>query len=263
MLISSSSGWWRRSPRLLVFRMRFPGPLRPNRGTGAARICSADAGLVGERRDLPDLSALLPGFRRGRDRRPGGDRLAAAQLEWLGVDGIWLSPIYPSPLADYGYDVSDHSSIAPEYGTFEDFDLLLADAHGRGIRVLLDLVVSHTSIEHPWFREHPERYSGRRRRPDPPNNWLASFGGSAWSRDERSGRLYLHSFFPEQPDLDWRCEDVRVAMAAMIRGWTDRGVDGFRVDAIDRVMKDAALRDDPPASEPFPLPSRPASRVSI
>ena len=191
-----------------------------------------------------------------------GIRSRLPYLQWLGVDAIWLSPIYPSPLDDYGYDVTDHSGIAAEYGSFDDFDRLLEETHERGMRLLLDLVASHTSIEHPWFREHPERYfwapDGA---PDPPNNWKASFGGPAWSRDPVSGRTYLHSFFVEQPDLDWRRPDVREAMSSMIRGWRERGVDGFRVDAIDRVMKDEALRDDPPAAEPFALPVAPEQQM--
>jgi alpha-glucosidase len=173
-------------------------------------------------------------------------------LSWLGVDAAWLSPIYPSPLADMGYDVADHTAVAPEYGTLADLDELIAAAHERGIRVLLDLVPSHTSIEHPWFREHPEWYvwspvDG------PPNNWLATFGGSAWSRERRSGRWYLHSFYPEQPDLDWRNPEVRAAVGEVIRFWAQRGIDGFRIDAVDRLVKDADLRDDPPATEPFAL----------
>ncbi|MGI8727625.1 MAG: alpha-amylase family glycosyl hydrolase [Solirubrobacterales bacterium] len=174
-------------------------------------------------------------------------------LRWLGVDAIWLSPIYPSPLADGGYDVSDHTAVAPELGTDEDFDHLIAGAHRNGIKVLLDLVASHTSIDHPWFRERPDFYVLADR---PQNNWAASFGGSAWSPDPlRPGGFYLHSFFPEQPDLDWRNPEVREAMAAVVGHWRERGVDGFRVDAVDRLMKDADLRDDPPGT--FPLPTHP------
>jgi alpha-glucosidase len=117
----------------------------------------------------------------------------------------------------------------------------------------MDLVPCHTSIEHPWFREHPERYVWSDR-DGPQNNWIASFGGAAWSRDERSGRWYLHSFYPEQPDLDWRREDVRDAVGAALRFWRARGVDGFRLDAIDRLMKDPQRRDDPPATGPPALP---------
>ena len=174
-------------------------------------------------------------------------------LDWLGVDAIWLAPIYASPLADFGYDVSDHTAIAPEYGTDADFDALVAGAHDRGIRVILDLVVSHTSIEHRWFRERPGFYVWADG-PEPPNNWLASFGGPAWSWDDERGRLYLHSFYVEQPDLNWRNPEVREAMSAVVRHWVGRGVDGFRVDALDRIVKDAELRDDPPAKVPFPLP---------
>jgi alpha-glucosidase len=174
----------------------------------------------------------------------------------LGVDAIWLSPIYPSPLADLGYDVTDHTAVDPRLGTMADFDRLLAEAHRRGLRVLIDLVASHTSIEHPWFREHPNWYVWSDR-DGPQNNWRAAFGGSAWSRDERCGRWYLHSFYPEQPDLDWRNPEVRAAMSEVVRFWLDRGVDGFRVDAVERLVKDARLRDDPPASEPYPLALHP------
>jgi alpha-glucosidase len=174
-------------------------------------------------------------------------------LSYLGVDALWLSPIYPSPLADFGYDVSDYSAVDPVFGSLEDFDALVRAAHERGLKVLLDLVPSHTSIHHPWFREHPDWYvwspvDG------PPNNWRAAFGGSAWSRDERSGRWYLHSFYPEQPDLDWRNPEVAEAMQGVVRFWLDRGADGFRLDAIDKLIKDDRLRDDPPATGTFPLP---------
>ena len=173
-------------------------------------------------------------------------------LAWLGVDALWLSPIYPSPGADLGYDITDHTAVASELGTLEDLDRLVAAAHARGIRVLLDLVPNHTSIEHRWFREHPDWYVWAEG--GPANNWLATFGGPAWTRDDTSGRWYLHSFYPEQPDLDWSVPEVRDVFAEVIRFWLGRGVDGFRVDAVDRLVKDPELRDDPPASEPFPLP---------
>jgi alpha-glucosidase len=168
-------------------------------------------------------------------------------LAWLGVDALWLSPIYPSPLADFGYDVCDYTDVDRQLGTLDDFD--------RNLRVLLDLIPSHTSIEHPWFRQHPDWYvwspvDG------PANNWVAAFGGSAWSRDDETGRWYLHSFYPEQPDLDWRNPEVVAAIQDVVRFWLDRGADGFRVDAIDRVIKDERLRDDPPARGDFPLPLR-------
>ena len=171
----------------------------------------------------------------------------------LGAAAIWLSPIYPSPLADFGYDVSDFEDVDSAYGSLADFDRLLAFAHARGLKVLMDLVPCHTSIEHRWFRERPDFYiwaDGDR----PPNNWVATFGGRAWSRDQRSGRWYLHSFYPEQPDLDWRNPDVVDAMQGVVRFWLDRGIAGFRLDALDRLVKDAELRDDPPASAPFALP---------
>jgi alpha-glucosidase len=175
----------------------------------------------------------------------------------LGADGFWLSPIYPSPLADFGYDVSDHKGIDPVFGTLDDFDALLAAAHKRGLRVLMDLVPCHTSIEHPWFREHPDWYVWADGRDGgSPNNWLSAFGGPAWTFHERSGRWYLHSFYPEQPDLDWRNPEVVAAMQDVVRFWLDRGVDGYRLDAIDRLVKDAELRDDPPAARPFGLPLR-------
>jgi alpha-glucosidase len=184
-------------------------------------------------------------------------------LSFLGVDALWLSPIYPSPLADFGYDVSDYTGIDPQFGTMDDFDELVATALERGLRVLLDLVACHTSIEHPWFREHPDRYiwspvDG------PPNNWVAAFGGPAWSPDELTGRWYLHSFYPEQPDLNWRNPEVVAAMQDVVRFWLGRGVDGFRLDAIDRLVKDEQLRDDPPATRPFLLPLDPeAARLEM
>jgi len=179
-------------------------------------------------------------------------------LSYLGVDAFWLSPIYPSPLADFGYDVSDYTAVDPQLGTLDDFDELVRESHTRELKVLLDLIPCHTSIEHPWFREHPDRYiwspvDG------PPNNWVSAFGGSAWSRDEESGRWYLHSFYAEQPDLNWRNPEVVAAMQDVVRFWLARGVDGFRLDAIDRLVKDDQLRDDPPASRPFPLPLDPAA----
>jgi alpha-glucosidase len=174
----------------------------------------------------------------------------------LGADAIWLSPFYPSPMHDLGYDVSDYTAIDPRYGTLETFDALLAAAHDRGLRVLLDFVPCHTSIEHRWFTEHPDWYVWSDR-DGPQNNWVAAFGGSAWSRDPHGRGWYLHSFYPEQPDLDWRNPEVREAMAGVLRFWRERGVDGFRLDAIDRLLKDPELRDDPPASDQPALPERP------
>jgi len=171
----------------------------------------------------------------------------------LGADAVWLSPVYPSPFADGGYDVADYTGIDPRFGSLRDADYVIAAAHELGLKLLMDIVPCHTSIEHPWFAEHPERYIWSNT-DGPPNNWVAAFGGPAWSRDPRSGRWYLHSFYPEQPDLDWRREDVREAMAQVLRFWIDRGVDGFRLDAIDRLVKDLELRDDPQATGPPALP---------
>jgi len=187
------------------------------------------------------------------DLRGTLERLDHVQM--LGADGVWLSPIYPSPLADFGYDISDYTAVDPVYGTLQDFDALVAACHARGLALIMDLVLCHTSIEHPWFRAHPERYIWTDH--GPANNWVSAFGGSAWSRDEGTGRWYLHSFFPEQPDLNWRNPDVVQAMSEVMHFWLDRGVDGFRLDAITALVKDAELRDDPPARSPFPLPLHP------
>ena len=179
-----------------------------------------------------------------------GIRARLDHLTWLGVDALWMSPIYPSPNADFGYDVADYKGVDPMFGTLEDFDRLVGSARERGLRVLLDLVPCHTSIEHPWFRDHPDWYIWA----DRPNNWVSAFGGSVW--EPRDGRYYLHSFYPEQPDLDWRNPELVDAMQEVLRFWLERGADGYRVDAIDRLLKDPQLRDDPPASEPFGLPLR-------
>src|SRR5687767_8056771 len=167
-----------------------------------------------------------------------GLRSRLEHLQWLGVDALWVSPIFRSPMADFGYDVSDYCDIDPIFGTLADFDGLLEEAHSRDLRVLLDLVPNHTSIEHPWFRAHPDRYVWRDGRgPDgsePPNNWVRAFpfppALPAWTRDQDRGRWYLHLFLPEQPDLDWNNPDVVEAMQEVIRFWFDRGVDGWRID---------------------------------
>src|SRR5215207_9920846 len=173
-------------------------------------------------------------------------------LVWLGVDALWLNPIMPSPDADWGYDVSDYRAVHPAFGSLADFDALLAAAHRRGLRVLLDLVPNHTSVDHPWFRDPAKEdwYVWADPAPDggPPNNWLGLFGnGPAWTRDPASGRFYLHSFLPSQPDLNWWNEDVRAAFDAILRFWLDRGVDGFRIDVAAGMVKDRDLRDNPPA----------------
>jgi alpha-glucosidase len=189
------------------------------------------------------------------------DHLAGTDAS-LGVDALWLSPVFPSPLADFGYDIADFTDVAPEYGTLADLDRLLDACHARGLHLLLDLVPCHTSIEHPWFvesrssRVNPKRdwYTWADAGPDggPPSNWTAAFGGSAWELDPASGQYYLHSFYPEQPDLNWRNPAVAEAIGDVLRFWFERGVDGFRVDAITHAMKDPLLRDNPPAGPPVP-----------
>jgi len=173
----------------------------------------------------------------------------------LGVDAIWLSPIYPSPMRDFGYDVSDYCNIDPRFGTLADFDELLREAHRRGVRVIMDLVLNHTSDQHNWFRDsRVSRNSSRRqwycwadgksfgRRP---NNWNARFGGSSWTWDPQARQYYLHSFLKEQPDLNWQHPPVRKAMWDIVRFWLDRGVDGFRLDAINWLGKDTRWPNNP------------------
>lgn len=174
----------------------------------------------------------------------------------LGVDAIWISPIYPSPMADFGYDVADYCGVDPRFGTLADFDDLLAQAHTRGLKVLLDFVPNHTSDRHPWFiesrssRNHPKRdwYIWRDPAPDggPPNNWISDFGGSAWEWDEATGQYYYHAFLKEQADLNWRDPAVQAAMHGAMRFWLDRGVDGFRIDVLWHMVKAADFPDNPP-----------------
>jgi alpha-glucosidase len=177
-------------------------------------------------------------------------------LRWLGVDAVWISPIYPSPMADFGYDVADYTGIHPLFGTLEDFDRLVGAAHARGLRVILDFVPNHSSDQHPWFHESRSSKDSAKRdwyiwkdpAPDggPPNNWLSNFGGPAWTLDPATGQYYYHAFLPEQPDLNWRNPRVVDAMLDVLRTWLDRGVDGFRVDVIWHLVKDADFRDNPP-----------------
>jgi alpha-glucosidase len=177
-------------------------------------------------------------------------------LVWLGVDALWVSPIYPSPMKDFGYDVTDYKGIDPVFGTMADFDRLVSEVHRRGLKLLLDFVPNHTSDRHPWFvasrraRDDPKRdwYIWRDGKPDGslPNNWLSHFGGSAWTSDEGTRQYYYHAFLPEQPDLNWRNPEVQAAMLDVMRFWLDRGVDGFRVDVIWGLIKDSQFRDNPP-----------------
>jgi alpha-glucosidase len=177
-------------------------------------------------------------------------------LEWLGVDAVWLSPHFPSPQADFGYDVADYTGVHPEYGDLQVLDAFVAGAHERGIKVILDLVMNHSSDRHPWFEASRDPMSPYRdwyvwrigretseREPTPPNNWQSAFGGPAWTYDERSAAWYYHFFLREQPDLNWRHQDVRSAMWDVVRFWLDRGVDGFRLDAIGTLFEDPQLED--------------------
>jgi alpha-glucosidase len=186
----------------------------------------------------------------------GGILRRVEYLGWLGVDAVWMSPIYPTPDADHGYDISDYVDVDPRLGTLADLDDLVTALHARGIRLILDLVPNHTSDRHPWFaasRQGPEDprhdwYVWRDARPDgsPPNNWESYFGGPAWTYLEPPGLWYLHSFHRGQPDLNWDNDEVRQAIADVMRFWLDREVDGFRVDVLWLLGKDPELRDNPP-----------------
>lgn len=218
--------WWRQG----VFYQIYPRSFQDSNGDGIG--------------DLPGVTSRLDHLNDGTSRS-------------LGIDAIWLSPFYPSPMADYGYDVADYCDVAPEYGTLADFDELLRQAHRRGIRVLVDFVPNHTSDRHPWFlasrssRADPHRdwYVWRDPKPDgsPPNNWRSIFRavGPAWTFDRATGQYYLHSFLPQQPDLDWWSPAVRGAMHDVLRFWLDRGVDGFRIDVAHKMARDPELRDNP------------------
>jgi alpha-glucosidase len=170
----------------------------------------------------------------------------------LGVDGLWLTPVFESPQHDFGYDVSNYLDIHQEYGALADMDRLISVAHSLGLAVILDIVIAHTSIEHPWFREFPDRYIWADRIP---NNWLSVFGGPAWRQDDRTGRYYYHRFYPEQPNLNWTNPDVRREIHKVLQFWIDRGVDGFRLDSLDGLAVDPDLRDEPP-SRPAGLEGR-------
>lgn len=177
------------------------------------------------------------------------------QNDSIGVDAIWLTPFYPSPMADFGYDVSDYRSVDPLFGTLDDFDRLIKEAHNRAIKVMIDFVPNHTSDEHEWFvqsrksatNKYRNWYTWRDSAPGggPPNNWLSVFGGSAWEFDDVTNQYYLHSFLSKQPDLNWANPDVRTAMTDILTFWLERGVDGFRVDAVRWMSKDLTFQDNP------------------
>ncbi|MFL5936012.1 MAG: alpha-amylase family glycosyl hydrolase [Gaiellaceae bacterium] len=182
--------------------------------------------------DLPGITGRLP------------------HLRDLGVDAIWLTPFYPSPGADHGYDVADYVGVDPLFGTLDDFDELLSSAHATGLRVIVDIVPNHTSSAHAWFAGDRSRYVTVPATGSLPNNWPSNFGGPAWTLDEERDEYYLHLFAPEQPDLDWHNPQVHADFDEILRFWLDRGVDGFRIDVAHALVKDAALADEP---EPFPV----------
>lgn len=221
---SSSELWWKRGPIYEIYLRSF---------------ADANGDGVG---DLAGITSRL-------------DYLNDGTPNSLGVDAIWITPFYPSPMFDFGYDVSDYCGVDPLFGSMSDFDLLLAEAHKRGIRVIIDMVFNHTSHRHPWFiesrssRDNPrsdwyiwrdKSALGRR-----PNNWKSVFGGPAWAWEEARQQYYLHLFLKEQPDLNWRNPEVRRAIHNVVRFWLDRGVDGLRLDVINLIFKHAELRDNP------------------
>lgn len=193
-------------------------------------------------------------------------------LEWLGIDAVWLCPIYRSGMLDFGYDISDFCDVDPLFGTLDDLDALLQEMHARDIKLLLDFVPNHTAADHPWFRESRSSRSNPKRDwyvwadaaedGGPPNNWLSRFGGSAWAWDDATQQYYYHAFLREQPDLNWRNAGVRRAMADVLRFWSRRGVDGFRVDASAVLLEDELLRDDPPDPKYDPKTTPPPQRLT-
>jgi alpha-glucosidase len=219
--------WWREG----VFYQIYPRSFQDSNGDGIG--------------DLAGITARL-------------DHLNDGTPKSLGIDAIWLSPFYRSPMADFGYDVSDYRDVDPTFGNLADFDRLLAEAHRRNIRVIVDLVPGHTSDQHPWFlaarssRDNPKRnyyvWADPRRGGGPPNNWRAVFKrvGSAWTLDEKSGQYYLHHFLSEQPDLNWWNDEVRAEIDDVMRFWLERGADGFRIDVASGLIRDERLRDNPP-----------------
>ena len=182
-------------------------------------------------------------------------------LKDLGVDAIWITPCYPSPQVDFGYDISDYVNISPEYGTLADFDKLIAEAGKRKIKIVIDLVLNHTSDKHPWFVESASSKNNPKRdwyiwrdgkNAGPPNNWQSLFGHSSWQLDPTTNQYYYHLFYVQQPDLNWRNPQVRKAMYDVVRFWLDRGVAGFRLDAVDALFEDHALTDNPPIADARP-----------
>ena len=198
---------------------------------------------------IGDLAGVIEKLDHLNDGKGGG----------LGIDAIWFSPFFPSPQADFGYDVSDYCNIDSDYGTLEDFDQLVEESHRRGIKIVLDLVLNHSSDQHKWFQESRKNCTNSKvdwyvwadPKPDgsPPNNWLAVFGGAAWTFEPQRGQYYLHNFLPEQPDLNWYNPEVREALADVVRFWMKRGADGFRLDTANYYAYDRQLRDNPKRPE--------------
>jgi len=223
--MDGAEDWWKRA----VFYQVYPRSYMDNNGDG-----------------IGDLAGIISRL----------DYLNDGTEHSLGIDAIWFSPFFTSPDRDYGYDVADYCDIDPRYGTLKDFDRLLEEAHQRKIRVMLDLVVNHTSDHHPWFlesrssRDNPKRdwyiwKDGRGKGNRPPNNWRNNFFGRAWTFDPKTSQYYLHSFLKEQPDLNWENPAVREAVGDVIRFWLNRGVDGFRLDVAHIYCKDQQFRDNP------------------
>ncbi|HEY0164057.1 MAG TPA: alpha-amylase family glycosyl hydrolase, partial [Sphingomicrobium sp.] len=219
--VTAAAAWWRGAAIYQIY----PRSFADSNGDGVG--------------DLPGITAHL-------------DHVAK-----LGVDAVWLSPFFTSPMRDFGYDVADHCDVDPVFGTLADFDALVARAHVLGLKLIIDQVYSHTSQAHPWFAESRSSRDGPRAdwyvwadaKPDgsPPNNWQSVFGGPAWTWDARRGQYYLHNFLAEQPDLNVHNPAVQTALLDIARFWLDRQVDGFRIDAINFAMHDPELRDNPPA----------------
>ena len=225
MAAATGSEWWRRA----VFYQLYPRSFQDSNGDG-----------------IGDLQGII-------DRL---DYLSDGTDQSLGVDAIWLSPTFPSPMKDFGYDVSDYEGVHPDFGSLETMDRLIAECHQRGMKLILDFVPNHSSNEHPWFVDsrssrtsvHRDWYVWRDPKPDgsPPNNWYSIFGGPAWEFDATTGQYYLHSFLVEQPDLNWRNPAVVEAMHDVLRFWLRRGIDGFRIDVMGMIVKHPYLADNPP-----------------
>jgi alpha-glucosidase len=224
--------WWESS----VFYQIYPRSYQDTNGDGIG--------------DLPGITARLD------------------HLQELGVDALWITPFFPSPQVDFGYDVQNYVDVDPQFGSLADFDRLIKEAHQRGIKVIIDLVPNHTSDKHPWFvearksRDNPFRDFYVWRDPDPetggpPNNWDSCFQSTGWTLDENTNQYYYHAFYPEQPDLNWRNPKVEEAMFDVVRFWLDRGVDGFRIDAVNHLFEDEQLRDNPVLDEINPRTGEP------